>query len=78
MNTLEFLFIASYQNRADKLPTIERALAGIDILKFLLMTAWETHMVDEKKYTSLSVAIDDAGKQVGGWKKGLSTEKKTP
>ena len=73
---LELLFMAGYQNRAEKLPTIERALTGIDTLKFLLQIAWELHLLDNKKYATLSEGLQEIGKMVGGWKKGLQT--KTP
>lgn len=74
--TLELLFTASYQSRQEKTPTLERALCGIDTLKFLLRIAWDIGALDDKKYAALSEGLDTAGRQVGGWKKGLQT--KTP
>lgn len=49
---------------------------GIDVLKFLLRVAWELKILDDKKYTKLSEGIQEIGRQVGGWRKGLQT--KTP
>lgn len=71
---LELLFIASYQGPAQKLPTLERALTGLDTLKFFLRIAWELHVLDDKKYAELSEGLDEAGKQVGGWIKGLKNK----
>lgn len=73
---LEFLYTASYQSQAEKLPTLQHALASIDTLKFLLQIAWEVRALDNKKYAALSEGLYEAGRQVGGWKKGI--EKKTP
>lgn len=73
---LEYLFIASYQNRSEKLPTILAAVRKIDLLKFFLRIAWELHALDDKKYTLLSEKVDELGRMVGGWRKGL--EAKTP
>ena len=74
--TLEYLFIASYQSRHEKLPTIVAALRKTDLLKFLLRIAWELQALDTKKYALLSEKADELGRMIGGWKKGL--EAKTP
>ena len=76
INVLELLSIASFQNSREKIVSLERALIGVDALKFLLRIAWEIHILDDKKYSALSGSVQEVGKQIGGWKKGL--EKKTP
>lgn len=73
---LELISIAAYQGLNEKLPTLDRAIMGIDVLKFLLRVAWELHILDDKKYTTLSEGVQEIGRQIGGWKKGL--QKKTP
>lgn len=73
---LELLYIASYQSTSDKLPTIQKALSGVDTLKFLLQIAWELKIFDDKKYGVISQGLQEVGMQVGGWRKGLQT--KTP
>ena len=76
IQVLELLSAASYQNRTEKLPTLERAVTGIDMLKFFFQLAWELRLLDNKKYALLSEGLHEVGRQVGGWKKGLQT--KTP
>lgn len=76
LNVLELLSIATYQSPAEKLPTLERAIMGIDVLKFLLRVTWELKILDDKKYADLSEGIQQVGREVGGWRKGL--QKKTP
>ena len=73
---LECLFVASYQSKFEKLPTIAMAVRKVDVLKFFLRVAWELHALDTKKYGMLSEKIDELGRMVGGWRKGL--EAKTP
>jgi hypothetical protein len=73
---LEFLFIASYQNKAEKLPTIVAALKKTDVLKFLLRIAWETHALDTKKYAVISEEMQELGRMIGGWKRGLETPRR--
>lgn len=76
LNVLELIATATYQNGDSKVVTLERALTGIDIIKFLMRVAWELQVLDDKKYTTLSEKIQEIGRQIGAWKKGL--EKKTP
>lgn len=76
LNVLELVSIAAYQTQQEKLVTLDRAVMGVDVLKFLLRVAWELHILDDKKYTTLSEGIQEVGRQLGGWKKGL--QKKTP
>jgi len=73
---LECLFVASYQSKQDKLPTILIAVRKTDLLKFFLRIAWELHALDNKKYVLISEKTDELGRMIGGWKKGL--EAKTP
>lgn len=73
---LELLFVASYQSKTEKLPTIAAALRKTDVLKFILRVAWELHALDTKKYAIISEEMQGLGRMVGGWKKGL--ESKTP
>lgn len=72
---LELLQIATYQSLQEKIPTLERALSSVDMLKFFLRVAYEVRALDEKKYIEMSEGLDEAGRQIGGWKKGL--QKKT-
>lgn len=74
VQVLELLQIATYQNPADKLLTLQKALTGVDTLKFFLRIAWEVRVFDDKKYTELSTGLNEVGKQIGGWRKGLQTK----
>lgn len=74
IQALELLQVATYQSPADKITTLERALSGVDTLKFLLRICWEVRVFDEKKYATLSEGVQEVGRQIGGWKKGLETK----
>lgn len=76
LNVLELVSIATYQGPVEKISTLDRATMGVDVLKFLLRVAWELHILDEKKYATLSDGVQEVGRQIGGWKKGV--QKKTP
>ncbi|OHA52036.1 MAG: hypothetical protein A3A97_00610 [Candidatus Terrybacteria bacterium RIFCSPLOWO2_01_FULL_40_23] len=65
------LFIASYLSREEKLPYLHKASAKLDLLKFFLQISWELKVIDNKKYITLSEQLNEVGKMLGGWSKGL-------
>jgi hypothetical protein len=78
INVLELLYIASYQGTSEKLPTLEKALSGVDVLKFHLRVAYEIRVLDSKKYERISEGLAEVGRQIGGWRKGLQTKTSAP
>ncbi|MEK7186911.1 MAG: four helix bundle protein [Patescibacteria group bacterium] len=71
---LEYLFVASYQNREEKLPTIILVIRKTDLLKFFLQILWELRSLDNKRYIAISEKAGEIGRMVGGWKKDLETK----
>lgn len=61
------IFTASHLNRERKLPVVLEASAKLDSLKFFLQIAWEIKALDNKKYASLSEALNEVGRMLGGW-----------
>lgn len=76
LQTLELLFIASYQTKEEKPRTLEIAVKKLDLLKFFLRISWELKILDNQKFIILSEKLQEIGRILGGWKKGLET--KTP
>jgi len=67
VETIEAIAVASFLGRDEKLPYIRIAIRKLDTLKILLMVLWETKSLDNKRYITLSVKIDEMGKMLGGW-----------
>ncbi|MEY2701537.1 MAG: hypothetical protein RLY43_157 [Bacteroidota bacterium] len=59
--------MATFLDKTEKLPWINVSIRKIDTLKILLMIVWETKSLDDKKYISLSIKIEELGKMLGGW-----------
>ena len=76
LDTIELLLTASYLGKEQKLPYLQKAGNKLDILKFFLKIAWEIKAIDNKKYILLSEHLNEIGKMVGGWSKGL--QKRNP
>ncbi len=76
LQTLELLFIASYQTKEEKPRTLKMAVKKLDLLKFFLRIIWELKILDNQKFIILSEKFQEIGQMLGGWKKGIET--KTP
>jgi len=71
---VEYVVVASYLSKQDKLPYLKKAALKLDVLKFFLQVAWEIKALDTKKYITLSEHLDEIGRMQGGWIKQLSKE----
>ena len=76
LGLLENIFISIYLPPEQKILKLTTAISKLDGVKFFLQIAWENKCVPTEKYLTLSTQLDEVGRMLGGWKKGL--EKKTP
>jgi hypothetical protein len=63
----ELVYCASYMSADKKLACVKKSSAKLDLLKFFLRIAWETKVLDNKKYIALSKRLDEIGRMLGGW-----------
>lgn len=68
---LESILSAVGLPREQKPNVLVKASAKLDTLKILFRMACELKMLDNKKYLSLQLKIQDIGKMLGGWMKSL-------
>ena len=76
VEVVEYIAVASYLSKQDKLPYVKKATLKLDVLKFFLQVAWEIKALDTKKYITLSESFDEVGRMLGGWIKQLSQPSK--
>jgi hypothetical protein len=76
LEILELSFAASYLPPEPKIILLGKTISRLDILKFFLQIAWENKLVPNEKYIDLSQKLEEIGRMLGGWKKGLLN--KTP
>ncbi len=67
IDIIEAISIAAFQQRAEKLPYLKRAVARVDTLKVFLQLLWEMKLMDTKQYAEISEKLADIGKMLGGW-----------
>lgn len=73
---LENIFTTAYLSGEKKSAQLSIAILKLDKLKFFLQLAWENKCLSSLKYVTLSENLDEIGRMLGGWKKGL--DNKTP
>jgi hypothetical protein len=80
LGLLENIFISLYLPPEQKIPKLIIAISKLDGVKFFLQIAWENKCVKDEKYSLLSEHLQEIGRMLDGWKKGLENkqEKKTP
>jgi len=71
LDLLELLRKAVYTPINKKIILLELASDKIDSLRFFLQLLWEARLISNKQYISIETEIQDMGRIVGGWKKGL-------
>ena len=76
LNSIEYAFLASYASKDTKIGLLDKTISRVDLLKLLLMLAWEIGALDNKKYAHLSEEFAEIGRMLGGWRKGLLSKKK--
>jgi hypothetical protein len=76
LEILELTFTASCLPPDQKIIMLSRTISRLDILKFFTQLAWENKLIPMEKYAELAQKIEEIGRMLGGWKKGL--ESKTP
>lgn len=74
LNLLESAYKAYFSNKDMKEKYILEAIATLDLLKFLLQIAWEGKSLGlgNKNFGKIIIQLEEVGKMLGGWKKGLS------
>lgn len=73
---LELTFTAAYLPPEQKIILLGKTISRLDVLKFFAQLAWESKIIPNDKYLELSAKLEEIGRMLGGWKKGLAS--KTP
>ncbi len=71
LEIIESLLTAGYLSKEQKQPYLKKASIKLDLLKFFLQISWELKVLNNKNYITLSEKLDEVGKMLGGWIKGL-------
>jgi hypothetical protein len=71
---LELTFTASYRPPEQKIILLAKTITSLDLLKFFVQLAWENKLIPDNKYIEISQKLEEIGRMLGGWKRGLKTK----
>lgn len=74
LDALELTFCACYLPPEHKITLLGKAISRLDLVKFFSQLAWEGDLIHVDKYADLISQLEEAGRQLGGWKRGLQTK----
>lgn len=78
LGVLELTFSCIYLPPESKVIMLGRTISKLDILKFFCQLAWESRLIPTDKYTELSEKLEEIGRMLGGWRKGLQSPPTKP
>ena len=61
-----------------KILLLAKVISKLDGLKFFVQLAWESKLINNEKYIELSVKLEEIGRMLGGWKRGLQSSPTKP
>lgn len=67
VDAVEVISIATFLTKDEKSPFVRKAIVKLDTLKIFLKIAWEINALETKKYITLSEALYEPGRMLGGW-----------
>lgn len=76
LDLLELSYTAYFTGKDKKVEKISECIFILDTLKYLISVTWEGKIISNNQYEQVAIKLDEVGKMLGGWKKGL--ENKTP
>ncbi|MFA6533955.1 MAG: four helix bundle protein [Patescibacteria group bacterium] len=71
LELLELLRKSSYTPIIQKINLLSDALDKTDSLRFFIQLLWELKLIPNHQFSSLGSEIENIGRMINGWKKGL-------
>ena len=71
LETLELTYKGRYASLSNKIPFLEQAILKIDRIKFFSEILWENKLMTTKQYVEFLEKLEEIGRELGGWKKGI-------
>ncbi len=71
MEILELIRKSVYAQINRKIVLLDKTLEKIDSLRFFFQLLWEAKLIPNKQYIEFGTEIENIGRMIGGWKKGL-------
>ena len=67
LEILEGILFASQMSKAEKLPVLEKTSMRLNFLRVFIRLMKDVKAIDNRKYLSIEVSLDEIGRMLGGW-----------
>ncbi|MFH1909697.1 MAG: four helix bundle protein [bacterium] len=74
IDLLDLMQKASFSPIETKISLLGDSLSKVDSLRFFIQFCWELKLIPSKQFTLIGQEIEEIGRMVGGWRKGLITK----
>lgn len=71
LEILELLFLANAKQNHEKIPILDSIDIKLKILKTVIRLAFDSKIIDQKKYLKLEESLQEIGRMLGGWIKSV-------
>lgn len=78
LELLETVRLALYSKPHEKVVLLEKAILKTDSLRFFLQLCWESGLIANSKFETVGKQVEEVGRMLGGWKKGIITKTSPP
>jgi len=74
IDLLDLMQKASFSPLEAKVSLLGDSLSRVDSLRFFVQFCWELKLIPSKQFTIIAQEIEEIGRMIGGWRKGLITK----
>jgi len=74
IDLLDLMQKASFSPIETKVSLLGDSLSKVDSLRFFVQFCWELKLIPSKQFTMIAQEIEEIGRMIGGWRKGLITK----
>ena len=67
LEILEGILFASQMSKTEKLPVLERTSMRLNFLRIFIRLMKDVKAIDNRKYLSIEISLDEVGRMLGGW-----------
>ncbi len=78
LDLLDALRKTAYAPIDKKLLALDAVIRAVDAVRFFIQIAWESELMAQSHFISLGKDIEEIGRMVGGWKKGILAKNPPP
>ena len=78
LDAMNGIIQSAFSRKAQKISILENVRVSLEIIKHLVRTEHELHIIDEKTYLRIAILVVETSKMTNGWIKYLSAQTQNP